>query len=246
MKKTLMMMIVGALLVAGTAMGTQVDLTGIGTQSLAYYISHFDTLADAGKIGDKLFYGFAYSASSGLPNSTSVNVVVINDSLEPGFTFQGNWTALPYGGQLDALINFYVQVGDPAGSSGNPITDILLTMDGVNKTTIPPGFVGVDETVRPGGPLGDPPVAIANVFYDGGTHLTDIKLIPPNFGPLYIIKDIKVSGGAPDDDEGSGQSSISSVGNQFSETPIPEPATMLLLGSGLLGLAGFARKKFKK
>jgi len=28
--------------------------------------------------------------------------------------------------------------------------------------------------------------------------------------------------------------------------PVPEPATMLLIGSGLIGLAGFARKKFKK
>ena len=37
-----------------------------------------------------------------------------------------------------------------------------------------------------------------------------------------------------------------SVYGRKGDAPVPEPATILLLGSGLVGLAGFGRKKFKK
>ena len=45
---------------------------------------------------------------------------------------------------------------------------------------------------------------------------------------------------------GTNDLSYLAVYGRGGDVPVPEPATILLLGSGLVGLAGFGRKKFKK
>jgi hypothetical protein len=39
---------------------------------------------------------------------------------------------------------------------------------------------------------------------------------------------------------------LSHISGYGTGTPVPEPGTMMLLGSGLVGLAGWGRKKFRK
>ena len=44
----------------------------------------------------------------------------------------------------------------------------------------------------------------------------------------------------------AGPEEIMLTGATSTTRPVPEPATMFLLGTGLIGLAGFSKKKFKK
>jgi hypothetical protein len=85
-------------------------------------------------------------------------------------------------------------------------------------------------------------------FFDADFMFTDNK--PYRFddqGGTWSIKLLDQLGGSPvplTSAKVSGVITGMTTGEPY--TPVPEPATMLLLGSGLIGLAGYGRRRFKK
>ena len=212
--------------------------SAIAMASVACPVSTYDNYLGGFSctIDDKTFSNFSYasSASGGaaLIPPSGVAVVPITTPHNPGFLFTSGFGVISNQTQ-DEFFGFTVRVN----SGGNAIDDITLLQLGSGFTGT--GSASIAETVC----LGD-------TFADGCLHGTIASLLTVDnstlvklsdhitFAPVRVIdvvKDLELFGGP------SGSAFVSGVENQFSE--VPEPSTLLMLGTGIVGLTGILRRK---
>lgn len=220
-------------------------LSGIGFADPCPSGTYADYLGQGFSCGidDKTFSNFQYSFSSnptgfGIP-AGSVAVSPITTPGNPGLQFSASWLASNSSGilSMDSLFQFTVNVNP----GGNLITNVSLSIGGVGTSGT--GSVFVDETVCigatfpacTGGTVED-----LSVFKDGTGQQTFDEITFAGVSEVDVQKDVLISAGT------NGSARLSLVTNQFSEGTVPEPASILLFGSGALALAGVLRRKAKR
>jgi len=214
------------------------------------------------EVGDKIFSNFTYTSSSSGAIALPSSAVTV-DTLGPltgtdpadllssniGLQFSAGWTASSVcsnsagctGAETDSLIGFTVTV---VGGSNMVITDLGLTQ--TSAVTGTGSLAQVDENAC--GPASCTPGTLSVHTFDNGSNSGTLRIadtiINPGLGSVQVQQDINVLAGAT----WSANAGLSAVTDTFSQSPsgVPEPATMLLVGGALCGLAAIRRRSAKR
>ncbi len=217
------------------------------------------------QVGDKIFNFFNDSVTTSAtvgtvaPGADAIRVAGIRvpaGTGDFGLRFNGGWSA---GGQeiADTTLLFRVDIAEPELSSGFRLHDNALWISafGVSGTG-QGGVVSVSENVyvlnpRENAPSVNPSIANKFVYYRSDTDqevMDAAEFKTPAGAPLelpsiWVLKDVVANGG----DLTVGAAHLSEFYQTFSQTVIPEPATMGLLAlGGLSMLAAGLRRRFAR
>ena len=199
-----------------------------------------DCLADPGHIkeGDKCFYNFEYT---GFESGELLDVVGDTDpDSHHGLFF--DLAVIVHSGPHGSTrsrglaVEYDVVVTDPAFK----IHDIEL---GVMGDTFLGGIFVTEEGFDPSAPLGSIGVVSACIFdIIPCSPLGDVVL-SYDVEVLHVRKGILLATSHCSDGTSRCVAALSGMAQHFSQTKVPEPSSVLLTGMGLLGLAGFQKRR---
>jgi PEP-CTERM motif-containing protein len=189
-------------------------------------------------VGDKDFTGFSYSRLGDMPLPQDVNVLGFKDpDGNWGISFHGVFKDNPGGPDSDALVRYMVAVNPTGLQQGFKISDAHLFLGGAgvgpdSVITVDESFLGLNNTMH----------AFMSSLGPGGTKLSDSTLFNPNVLKLNVVKDIFASAGP----NSSLPARTTVIDQSFSQTKIPEPATLMMSLIGMVGVGTYLRKRDRK
>jgi len=227
--KTLFVFFAMVLVVVPAAMAST---TTCPNTSLDHYVASGFTCISGNLMFSNFQYTSAASAAYTPLATTDISVAPQTITMDEGFQFQGNFLVTSQGGLAefqDSVISFTISTVNHQAT----IDDLALGFNGQAGGT---GSAKVTEKFCINGSVATCATPVGQIVVTNPPPTFSNTVLFAPVSSIGVSKDINVTSGT------NGTASISQVLNQYSQTTVPEPTALVLMGAGLLGLGMLRRR----